>query len=206
MKKVYGRPRADRSWPTTRVVLGCFSLLMAFRGLWPVVYNGLEHKVAEGFFDLVRTGTSQSVQAAISNGADVNARDRYNKTPLMEAAEFNTNPEVIITLLDAGADLKARDDCGESPLMYAAEYNTNPEVITVLLKAGADVNAQDELGMTPLMYAAEENGPEMITVLLKAGADMNAKDYQEKTAFDYAQKNARLKGTDAYRQLQETSQ
>ena len=128
--------------------------------------------MVDGFFDLVRTGTPQSVQAAITNGADVNARDRYNKTPLMEAAEFNTNPEVITTLLAAGADLKALDDCGETPLMEAAEYNTNPE---------------------------------MITVLLKAGADVNAKDFQEKTAFDYAQKNARLKGTNTYRQLHETS-
>lgn len=87
------------------------------------------------FFDLVRTGTSQSVQAAISNGADVNARNSYDRTPLI--------------------------------------------------------------------YAAGENGPEVITVLLKAGADLNAKDFWERTALDCAQKNASLKGTDAYQKLEE---
>jgi len=41
---------------------------------------------------------------------------------------------------------------------------------------------------------------------LKAGADAKAKDKLGKTAFDYAQANEKLKGTDAYRQLQEASQ
>ena len=98
------------------------------------------------FFGLVITGTLQSVQAAISNGADVNARNSYDKTPLMEAAEYNQHPEVITALLAAGADIKARDDHGETPLMYAAEYNQNPEVITALLAVGADAKAKDNAG------------------------------------------------------------
>jgi ankyrin repeat protein len=58
------------------------------------------------------------------------------------------------------------------------------------------------------MIAAENiwEHPEVITVLLKAGGDAKAKNSDGKTAFDYAQKNANLKGTDAYRQLQEASQ
>jgi ankyrin repeat protein len=64
------------------------------------------------FFDLVKTGTSQSVQAAISKGADVNARDKYDRTPLMYAAEYNPNPEVITVLLTAGANAKAKDNEG----------------------------------------------------------------------------------------------
>ena len=46
----------------------------------------------------------------------------------------------------------------------------------------------------------------MINMLLKAGADVKAKDNAGKTAFKYAQQYAKLKGTDAYRQLQEASQ
>jgi ankyrin repeat protein len=46
----------------------------------------------------------------------------------------------------------------------------------------------------------------VITTLLRAGADAKAKDNYGKTAFDYAQNNEKLKGTDAYRQLQEASQ
>ncbi len=92
-----------------------------------------------------------------------------------------------------------------TPLMCAAAFNQNPEVITTLLKAGADINAQNESAsrMTALMWAAVNNqNPEVIMRLLKAGADAKAKNSAGKTAFDYAH---RLKGTDAYRQLEEAS-
>ena len=124
------------------------------------------------FFELVKIGTSQDVQAAISKGADVNARDKY----------------------------------GWTPLMYAAEYNLNPEVITALLAAGADVSARDKDGWTALMEAALSNpDPLVIMALLKAGADAKAKDKAGKTAFDYAQGNEKMKGTDALKQLEEAS-
>jgi len=45
-----------------------------------------------------------------------------------------------------------------------------------------DVNARDKDGWTPL---------------LKAGANAKAKSKYGKTAFDYAQDNEKLKGTDA---------
>jgi ankyrin repeat protein len=90
--------------------------------------------------------------------------------------------------------------------MYAAQYNPSPEVITTLLKAGADVKAQNKAGWTPLIYAAESSpNPEVIIVLLRAGADAKRKA-QGKSAIDFAQDNEKLKGTDAYRQLQEATQ
>jgi len=103
--------------------------------------------------------------------------------------------------------VNARDTDETTPLMYAAEDNEKPEVITTLLKAGADIEARDELGWTPLTYASKENqNPEVIMKLLNAGADAKAKSSAGKTAFDYAQGNEKLKGTDAYRQLQQASQ
>jgi ankyrin repeat protein len=195
------------------------------------------------FIKLVETGTPQDVQAAISKGADVNAPMDCCYTPLIYAAKFNPNPEVLTTLLKAGADIEARDKAfqGMTALMWAAEFNENPDVITTLLKAGADLKVQDKAyGATALMLAARRNRPEMITALLKAGADFEArskdgmtalmfavaynqnpevistlldagvdakaKDGRGKTAFDYAQGRAKLKDTDAYRQLQEASQ
>jgi len=46
----------------------------------------------------------------------------------------------------------------------------------------------------------------VITLLLKVGADAKAKDNVEQTVIDYAQGNEKLKGTDAYRQLEKASQ
>ena len=106
-----------------------------------------------GFFELVKTGTPQQLQAAIDQGADVNARNSSGVTPLMAAAGNNQNPEVITTLLRAGADIEARDGVGWTPLIYAALGNKNPEVTTALLKAGANVKAKDSQGKTAFDYA-----------------------------------------------------
>ena len=159
------------------------------------------------FFELVTAGMPQDVQVAINNGADVNARNKDDMTPLMCAAETNKNPEVITTLLKAGADIKARDlHYSHTPLMWAGWNNPNPEVITTLRKAGADIEARDIDGSTPLMKAAGSNSnPEVVTVLLKAGADAKAKNKAGQTAFDYAKYNQNLKGTDAHKQLEEAS-
>ena len=42
------------------------------------------------FLEFVRTGTSQSVHAAIGNGADVNFLGYGGRTPLMFAAQVPT--------------------------------------------------------------------------------------------------------------------
>ena len=136
------------------------------------------------FFELVRHGTPQDVQAAIDNGADVNARDTRGWTPLINAALFNQNPEVITTLLKAGADLKAEDTHhGGTALLWAAWDNLNPEVVTTLLKAGADIEARN----TALLWAAGNNqNLEVVTTLLEAGADVNAQNKSGATALMYA--------------------
>ena len=157
-------------------------------------------------FELVTTGTPQEVQAVITNGADVNAQDDSGMTPLMYAAEYNPNPDVLTVLLKAGADVNVADNYGLTPLMWDAEYNQNPETITTLLKAGADLKAQDKGGFTALMIAASRSlNPEIIITLLKAGADAKAKNGKGYTALDYAKYNRFLEGTDALKELEEAS-
>jgi ankyrin repeat protein/tetratricopeptide (TPR) repeat protein len=145
------------------------------------------------------------ITALLKAGADLKAEDKDGDTPLMLAAQYNQNPEVITALLKAGAELEfARDKDGETPLMLAAQYNQNPDMITALLKAGADLKAADKDGETPLMLAAQYSpNPEVIMRLLTAGANAYALDSAGKTAVDYAQGNEKLKGSDAYRQVQQ---
>ena len=153
-------------------------------------------------FTVAGSGTVAQVQQAIKAGADLNARDGEGVTPLMYAAWFNTNPEVLSVLIKAGADLNARNEQGRSPLMYAAWFNTNPEVLSVLIEAGVDVNARDKDGVTPLMLAARHNiNPEVLSVLIKAGANILLKDNSGKTTFDYAKNNSSIKGTKVYWEL-----
>jgi ankyrin repeat protein len=131
----------------------------------------------ENLADLCATGTPEQLAAMIRGGANVNAMDMDDKTPLMYAAYDNPNPEMIVALLKAGADVKAKDSEGASPVIAAAGHNSNTGVVVALVNAGADVNAKDKENKTPLMYAAAFNpNPDMLTALLKAGADLKAKD------------------------------
>ena len=74
---------------------------------------------------------------------------------MRSAALQNSNPEVLMVLLEAGADVNARDKNGSTLLMAAAQQNTNPEALTVLLEAGADAKAKDKKGKTALDYVRE---------------------------------------------------
>ncbi len=167
------------------------------------------HVQTKDFIDLVVRGTPQDVQAALDKGADVNARDTNGLTPLLTAAAYNTNPEVVAVLVEAGADTEARDTVhGSTALMWAARLNPNPDLITALLKAGANLNAQSTLvGKTALAWAADRgvNPAGMILMLLKAGADAKVVDKLGNAALYYAKYNTMLQGTDALKQLEEAS-
>ena len=124
----------------------------------------------------------------------------------MKAASSNHEVKVITTLLQAGSDLESSSEYGVTAFLAAAANNTNPEIIKTLLKAGAGIESPNKDGTTALMAAAESNqNPEVISTLLNVGADPKARDKEGKTALEYAQKNEKLKGTDAYQELQNAS-
>jgi ankyrin repeat protein len=60
--------------------------------------------------------------------------------------------------------------------------------------------------MTALMWAAAYNqNPDVAMTLLKAGANGKLKSSDDKTAFDYAEGNEKLKGTDASEALRKAA-
>jgi ankyrin repeat protein len=71
------------------------------------------------FFELVKSGTPQQVQAAINKGEDVMAGTDIGETALIYAAHYDPNPEVIAALLNAGADAKVKDTDGKTAFDYA---------------------------------------------------------------------------------------
>jgi len=105
--------------------------------------------------------------------------------------------------LRAGADVNPRiKGSRRTPLHGAAEQNKNPAVVDALLKGGANVNARIKGSRrTPLHFAAATNKTAVVGALLKAGADAGARDRIGRTPFDFAKKNSKLKGTDAYWRL-----
>ena len=181
----------------------------------------------EDFLELCRNGTSSQIEEAIKNGASVYARypiwdyrrqgrpstGQYATqlfTPLLMAAKYNHNDDVLNVLIKYGADVNAKDDSGNTPLLWTSwwtvcfgihpsqiralspEDNPLPQIrkrVKILLSAGADVNAKDKGGQTALMYAAKAfNGGdvELIKILIDAGANINARDISGYTPLMYA--------------------
>ena len=59
------------------------------------------------------------IGALVAAGAEVNARDGDDLTPLHVATMVLASPTIIEALLDAGADATARDAEGKTPWDYA---------------------------------------------------------------------------------------
>ena len=74
------------------------------------------------------------IHALVDNGADVDARDNHQWTPLHWAALYNEG--VVKALLARNANVNLLSGAQRSPLSYAAERN-NREAIVELCQAGA---------------------------------------------------------------------
>ena len=137
------------------------------------------------------------IKALVEAGADLEARNEKDVTPLHVAAGYSDIPAIVTALLKAGADLEARDERGWTPLHWAAAYNEVPSVVETLLHAGAGVEAKSYEGATPLLVAALKSAtPDVITTLLNSGANPTARTSYGITPWVFAQNNEALQGTE----------
>ncbi len=82
-------------------------------------------------------GSPELIQELVDAGADVNARDSRDMTPLMFAVgSEHQNAGVVRVLLRAGAAVNAKSNLGETPLDWASKFG-NPTVVSLLKGAGA---------------------------------------------------------------------
>jgi ankyrin repeat protein len=115
----------------------------------------------------------------LNDGADPNARDGDEITPLMHAARGERpdydnpaptdHPEVVELLIRQGADVNARTSTGFVALFWAAKYG-HVNVVWVLLVHGVDPNVKDDYGETALAGATRWKHTEVINLLRQAGA------------------------------------
>ena len=107
----------------------------------------------------------------IAQGADVNVKDEYDRTPLHYHAQVN-DIERVTLLLEKGADIESKAAYDETPLLGAGYH---PEVTALLIAKGANVKAKDDMNHNPMevmLYAQSIDIPKAAKtaeLYLKAG-------------------------------------
>ena len=113
---------------------------------------------------------AEHTRRLIGAGADVNLRDEYAVTPLMQAC-ITGEEEVVRLLLGAGAKTNCLNIKGESPLVLAAGGGS-VGVVRQLLAAGAQIDDGITKGWTALTEACRLGQVEVVLELLAAGASV----------------------------------
>jgi alpha-galactosidase len=131
-------------------------------------------EITNQFIAAIHDGDLARVTKLLAQGANVNATDNNQSTPLMQAAAA-APVEVVRLLLDKGADIHARDKSGFSPLLVAA-YAGHLETVQLLLEKGADPQDADKDQHTALMGAAYSGKDAVVKLLLDRGASVSTTD------------------------------
>jgi hypothetical protein len=125
------------------------------------------------FHSAAFSGNFEMVRILIEyDPADINARDRYGWTPLIQASQGHNfkDGSVLRLLLEHGADINVQDVDGWTPL-YMASKNGALEVVRLLLEHGANVEVKDREGKTALQKAADGGHDEIMKLLREHGAE-----------------------------------
>jgi ankyrin repeat protein len=61
------------------------------------------------------------ISRLLGGGAEIDEKDHGGCTALMRAANFNPNPDALLTLLDAGADPQIKNKKGKRAIDFAVK-------------------------------------------------------------------------------------
>lgn len=132
--------------------------------------NNCPDESGSPLFWAVKTGSVETVELLLKNGADPNAlrhSEKGRRTVLSQACK-GVKAEIVSALVEAGADVHKTSrfaDDDESPIQTAVRHSS-VDVIRVLLKYGANVNDQTSEGFTALHKAARRGCADILHALL----------------------------------------
>ena len=124
-------------------------------------------------------GSIDAMKLLLDSGADVNAKNAFDVTPLMWCAYDLAKVRLLI---ERGANVNVRSKQGRTPLMIAAAHDGNFKTVKLLIEKGADVLTRDQrtVGQRAQKYessalseATDANDTASVRLLLEKGAPVN---------------------------------
>ncbi len=147
--------------------------------------NGRASDGSTALLWLAHWNAVETADLLLRAGADANAANDFQMTPLSEACTNGSFPLVRL-LLKSGANPNTPIATGETPLMTCAKTGV-VDAVRLLVEYGAAVNAKEpKQNQTALMWAAAERHPEVVKALIDAHADLKANTKQGFTAIHFA--------------------
>ncbi|KAK1852274.1 ankyrin repeat protein [Colletotrichum chrysophilum] len=95
-----------------------------------------------------------AIRLLLDNGADVEATDSFNRTPLIYATQRLVGMDaffIVNMLVRAGSNLNHRDSKGMGPLIGACKSRSSPLII-YLVRIGANLHTTDHVGSNCLHH------------------------------------------------------
>lgn len=112
------------------------------------------------------------LELTLANGADVDAKDSYNGTGLIRAADRG-HVGIVERLLEMEVEIDHVNRLGWTALLEAIILGGgdrgHTEVVRLLVEAGAEVNLADGQGVTPLAHARRQRYDEIAAILQRSG-------------------------------------
>jgi ankyrin repeat protein len=114
----------------------------------------------------------------IDAGADLNAKDYRNETPLLQytirAGQVydNSIPKILI---EAGANLDMQNERGDTSLHLAIKRG-NRKLSKMLIESGANLDVQNNSNYTPLHLAILEEMSDLAKEIIESGANLDLQD------------------------------
>lgn len=137
-------------------------------------------------------GHADTISFLISNGAKVNARDRWGGSPRDDAVRHG-HVQVSEILINFGAETPSTQFEIE---LINASFSGNLDTVKKLLDGKVTPNCKDYDLRTPLHLAAAHKHLDIVKLLLENGADADAEDRFGGTPLSDALRNKKRLGND----------
>lgn len=162
-----------RYWfPFIVAVLVLSGMLGQGRGLAQTPPSATEEKLYTGLHAAALAGDGAHLKKLIADGANINERDSYGRTPAHIAA-YKSHEHIIKILADAGADMNALENDAYDIVTIAAVANDVEMLSSALSNGCRPGNITSPYDGTALIAAAHLGHHEVVRILVEAGAPLD---------------------------------